>query len=154
MRDELIKSALVIDVLEARDKNGALDEMLATAVRAKLIAKTELADVRRRLLERESLGTTGIGNGVAVPHVKDATIKKLSIVLARSLPGIDYQSIDGKPVHTLFLLLAPADAAEEHLGALRWISGLARNTDFRRFFMAARTAAEIRDLLAEMSQKP
>jgi mannitol/fructose-specific phosphotransferase system IIA component (Ntr-type) len=86
-----------------------------------------------------------------VPHVKLDTIQQTSIVLARSQDGIEFEAIDGRPVHTVFLILAPAAAAEEHLHLLRWISGLARSADFRRFLGQAKDEAEIRELLREMA---
>ena len=73
------------------------------------------------------------------------------MALARSQEGIEYQAIDGRSVQTLFLIVAPSDQAEAHLEALRWISTLARNADFRRFVLSAAGADEIRELLREMS---
>lgn len=151
MNADLISSAVVIEALAATDKDSVLAEILAAAVQAKLIAKKNLPALVERLRTREKLGSTGIGNGVAIPHVKSDEIAKVGLVVARSVPGIDYDAIDGRPVHTLFLLLAPVAKSQEHLAALRWISGLARDTDFRRFFLAAKSADVIRELLTEMS---
>lgn len=151
MNAELIARAVVVEALAAADKPAALDEILAAAAQAKLLTKKSIPALRARLQEREKLGSTGIGNGVAIPHVKSDELTRMGLVVARSVSGIEYDAIDGRPVHTVFLLLAPNGQSEEHLQALRWISGLARNQDFRRFFLAARSAAEIRDLLLEMS---
>ncbi|MEZ5963376.1 MAG: PTS sugar transporter subunit IIA [Planctomycetota bacterium] len=151
MNPDLVAGAAVLEAIQATDKASALEEILGAAVQAKLVAKKDKAALLDRLHAREKLGSTGIGNGVAIPHVKGDEIGRVGLVVARSLPGIDYEAIDGRPVHTLFLLLAPTDKGQEHLAALKWISGLARDTDFRRFFLAAESAPAIRDLLLEMS---
>ncbi len=151
MNADLIARAAIVEALSAIEKPAALEEVLGIAVREKFVTKKQVADLGERLKAREAIGSTGIGNGVAIPHVKSDEIKTLGMVVARSVDGIDYQAIDGKPVHTVFLLLAPTAQAQQHLAALRWISGLARNGDFRRFFRAAKTAGEIRELLIEMS---
>jgi PTS system fructose-specific IIC component len=147
---QLIESALIVDPVEAAEKTAALQSMLEFAVGADRLAKRDLGAVQKALLERESKGSTGIGNGVAVPHVKGKEVKAMSLVLGRSKAGIQYQAIDGRPVHSVFMILAPLDQAESHLQALRWISTLARNSDFRRFMLQAAGEAQIRDLLVEM----
>lgn len=150
MLKDLIDSALILESIQAVSKEAALDEILAAAVKAKLIRSKKSSVIRELLQKREELGSTGIGNGVAVPHVKADEIVKPSIVLARSTAGIPYAAVDGKDVRTLFMLLGPKNAAEEHLQVLRWISTLARSSDFRRFVIGAKGEAEIRDLLHEM----
>lgn len=150
MNADLIARAAIVDNLSAKDKAGALQEVLGIAVREKFVTKKQVVTLGERLQAREAIGTTGIGNGVAIPHVKSEDIKTLGVVVARSVGGLDYQAIDGKPVHTMFLLLAPSAQAEQHLAALRWISGLARSGDFRRFFLAAKSVDEMRELLIEM----
>jgi mannitol/fructose-specific phosphotransferase system IIA component (Ntr-type) len=151
MIEELIQSTVILEALAASEKEAALEEMLQALVASGRVAKGDAAKIRRRLREREALGSTGIGNGVAVPHVKTDKVEKVAMALARSPEGIEYQAIDGRSVQTLFLIVAPSDQAEAHLEALRWISTLARNADFRRFVLSAVSADEIRDLLREMS---
>lgn len=148
---KLVDAAVILADLQADSKDAALKEMLQSAQAGGAFAKKALPALSRRLSEREALGSTGIGNGVAVPHVKGPEVEAMTLVLGRSVRGIEFQSIDGRPVQILFLLTAPADAAEDHLRCLRWISGLARNPDFRRFFVDAPDAAAIRDLLREMT---
>jgi mannitol/fructose-specific phosphotransferase system IIA component (Ntr-type) len=147
----LIDSAVILDNLEAAAKEDALGSALQAAVDAGRLAKKDLTAVRKRLLEREAMGSTGIGNGIAVPHVKGKEIRQMSLVLARVPKTLNFQAIDGRPVHTIFLLLAPPDDPEAHLKLLRWISSLARNPDFRKFVVTAKDAKEIRELLHEMS---
>ena len=110
-------------------------------------------EIFESLCARERLGSTGLGNGVAVPHAKAEGIAEAALVLGRSRQGIEWQAIDGRPVHIVFLLVSKAGEAEQHLACLRWISTLARSADFRRFLLDAAGEAEMRELLVEMTPK-
>ncbi len=147
---ELVENALILGSVTARDKQSLLTEMLEKAAKGGRFAKKDLPVLHAALVEREQRGSTGIGNGVAIPHVKAKEVKKMSLVLARSREGLDYDAIDGRPVHSVFLILAPLAQAEAHLQALRWISSIARNADFRRFVLNADSDEAIRELLVEM----
>lgn len=151
MLQELIESAVIIESLSHRTKSEALREVLDACAEAGIVPRRELGAIGRLLEEREALGSTGIGNGVAVPHVKSRAVKNMSLALARCPDGLDYHAVDGQLVHTIFLILAPADRPQDHLQALRWVSSLARNPDFRRFVRGARDGQGMRDLLQEMS---
>jgi mannitol/fructose-specific phosphotransferase system IIA component (Ntr-type) len=85
--------------------------------------------------------------------VKSDDVTKATLVLARSKKGLDWSAIDGRPVHIVFLLVSPAEEPEIHLQCLRWIAGLARNADFRRFLLDASDETAMRDLLREMEPK-
>jgi PTS system nitrogen regulatory IIA component len=139
--------------VKATNKEAALKELLQLAQESGAFPKKVTPALAKKIAEREALGSTGIGNGVAVPHVKGEDVKQVSLVLGRSRAGIEWHAIDGRPVHTIFLLAAPPNEAELHLKCLRWISGLARSADFRRFFLDAADAVAIRDLLLEMVPK-
>ncbi len=154
MLRNLIESAVIVPALVAREKVGAFKEVVDHLVGAGVLTKKASTSVHKQLLEREQQGSTGLGNGVAVPHIKDAGVKDMQMLLAVSQQGIEFDAIDGRPVQTLFLILAPGTAPELHLQVLRWISTLARNADFRRFVVGAKDEAELRDLLLEMSETP
>lgn len=83
------------------------------------------------LLERERLGTTGIGHGVAIPHCKSSMVKELCVIIGRSTEEVDFQSLDGNPVQLFFLLVAPEDSTSEHLRALAKIARLAKDSSIR-----------------------
>ena len=85
--------------------------------------------------------------------MKGDEVARSTLVLARCKKGLEWQAIDGRPVHVLFLLVSPAAAPENHLKCLRWIAGLARSADFRRFLMDAPDTTAMRELLREMSSK-
>lgn len=148
---DLIDRALILDTLEGSTKDEVLMEAVDALVADKRLSRKLRGDVLERLGEREKLGSTGIGSGVALPHVKLAEVRQFALVVGRSPHGVAWNAIDGRPVHSLFLLLAPPDRPEDHLAVLKGLSALARNADFRNFFMQAASADVIRDLLREMS---
>ena len=148
---EIVDSSILIEALNAESSTAAVDELLAAVVGSGRVAKSKLAAIKKTLAERESKGSTGIGNGVAVPHVKTDALEAPILAFGRSLDGVDdWHAIDGRPVHLVFLILAPTHSAEQHLALLRWISTLARDADFRRFARAASSADELRELMREM----
>jgi len=151
MIENLIGSCFIVPSLQTITREEVFEEMLETVVAAGHITKRERTAMKKLLLEREAQGSTGLGNGIAVPHVKSKKLKTHYVVVANSQAGIQFEAIDGRPVHTLFLVIGPTNDPEGHLQALRWVSTLARNADFRRFVLNAKTEAEIRDLLEEMS---
>jgi PTS system nitrogen regulatory IIA component len=153
MIGQLVERAAVLGQIDAKNKEAALKELLAAAQAAAAFTPEVYKSLQKRLSEREAIGSTGLGNGVAVPHVKGDAVEGVTLVLARCRAGLEWQAIDGRPVHIVFLLVSPANEPETHLRCLRWISTLARNTDFRRFLLDAADPAAMRDLLRELSPK-
>lgn len=152
MIEHLIDRAHVVDSVAATDKEAAIAEMLDSAASAGVIKPAHRKPLREALLERERGGSTGIGNGVAVPHIKDAKqVKEATLIFGRSRKGIPFDAVDGRDVQILFMVIGPPGSAERHLEVLRWVSSLARNADFRRFTRDAADADAMRDLLREMS---
>lgn len=147
---KLVQRAALIEELQATSKEAALKEMLGAAAGVGAFPESARKSLQKRLADREAIGSTGLGNSVAVPHVKGDGVDGITLVLARCHAGLEWQAIDGRDVHVLFLLVSPADEPESHLQCLRWIAGLARDTDFRRFLLDAEGGGAIRDLLLEM----
>jgi nitrogen PTS system EIIA component len=116
----------VLSDLKAMNKADAFRTLIKSLVVAGEIAIEDEAGIVDALLQRERLGSTGIGRGVAVPHAKHPSVSRLIGVVARSQEGIDFDSQDGEPVHRLVLLLSPLDRPGEHLRALEKISRLLR----------------------------
>ena len=150
---KLVDAAAVIGDLEATNKDAALKELLAAAQASGAFGVAVHKALHKRLVEREAIGSTGLGNGVAVPHVKGDDVDKIVLVLARAKKGLEWHAIDGRAVNILFLLVSPKTEPEVHLQCLRWIATLARSADFRRFFLDARDEQAMRDLLREMAPK-
>ena len=153
MIQKLIAGAAMVGEIEGKTKDAALKELLAAALTAGAFPAKAVKALAKRLSDREAIGSTGLGNTVAVPHVKGDEVAGATLVLARSKKGLEWQAIDGRPVHTVFLLVSPASEPEAHLQCLRWIAGLARSADFRRFLADAKDGEAMRDLLREMSGK-
>jgi PTS system fructose-specific IIA component/PTS system nitrogen regulatory IIA component len=109
-----------------------------------------LESIVRAILNREDLGSTGIGRGVAVPHTKHASVTDLVGAVGVSSEGVDFNSLDGERVHVFFLLISPPDRPGDHLRALENISRQLRNDTFCRFLKQSKTAEEIRQLLDEV----
>jgi PTS system nitrogen regulatory IIA component len=133
--EEILSEDLVLSDLNARSKTDVLVQ-LATAVAAR---HPELDRPRlvQALEDRERLNSTALGDGVAIPHGKLPGIKRVFAAFARSLHGVDFQSLDGQPTHLFFLLVAPEDSAGAHLKALARISRLLKDETFRARLMQA-----------------
>lgn len=142
---EILKKDAIIPDLTARHKKEVLDELCVKLAEAQGLEKEPLLDV---LLEREKLGSTGIGDGIAIPHGKTSHVKNLVITCGRSREGVNFESMDGKPTRIFFVLVAPEDSAGIHLKALAKISRLLKDPSFRQEFLAAEGAAEILDVIA------
>jgi PTS system nitrogen regulatory IIA component len=143
---DLVTPRAVVASLKATSKKQALQELARRA--AELTGEHERAifDV---LLERERLGTTGVGDGVAIPHGKLPNLKKLIGLFARLERPIDFEAIDEQPVDLIFLLLAPGTAGADHLKALARVSRLLRDRQMREKLRGSETAEAIYALLVE-----
>ena len=121
---DLLRPEGVLPRLKAANKKQALQELAARAARITGAHERAIFDV---LLERERLGTTGVGHGIAIPHGKLGALDRLHGVFARLDTGIDFDAIDEQPVDLIFLLLAPESAGADHLKALARVSRLLRD---------------------------
>lgn len=148
--DTLAKD-LIVPNLASKNKLDCLMEC-AEAISAYRpdLQKDDIATV---LLEREKLGSTGIQDGIAIPHGKFKGIHEALILFARSLEGIDFQSFDTKPTHLFFVLLAPEEASSEHLKLLARLSRLLKNPKLREQLLKADNAEEIYKILLEEDKK-
>ena len=103
----------------------------------------------RVLLEREKLGSTGIGDGIAIPHGKLAGLDEILVAFGRSREGIAFEAMDGKPVHLFFFLMAPENSAGRHLKALAKISRMLKDAAFRENLLEAKTHDDLVRIIAE-----
>jgi PTS system nitrogen regulatory IIA component len=110
---------------------------------------TDADAVKVSLLEREKLGSTGIGQGIAIPHAKCAAIDHVVAALGVSKKGIDFDALDGEPVYLIFLLVAPPDSSGLHLKALARISRLLKDKFFRQALREAKSSDEIQKIIKE-----
>lgn len=144
---DILDKNSIIEQLTSRDKKGVLEELVSVLVEhGKLADKEKTVQV---LLERERLGSTGIGDGIAIPHGKLQEIHDIICSFGLNKEGIDFQSTDEKPSHLFFLLLAPEDSAGEHLQALARLSRILKEATFRKRLMEAKSREEMYRLIAE-----
>lgn len=148
---DLLNPAAIVADLKASDKRMALEE-LADAV-LMVDSNLDRMEIIRVLQERERLGSTGIGDGVAIPHGKLKDIEQLLISFGRSCSGVEFDSMDGKPAKLFFLLLAPEESVGIHLKTLARISKLLKNSAVRRRLLEAEGSEDIYRIIAEEEEK-
>jgi len=148
---DLLQDNLIIEEIEAVDKPGVLREF------ARLLKSLNRVDdeeeLLRALLERESLGSTGIGDGVAIPHGKLPMGSEMIVAFGRSSKGVDFQSMDSKPVFLFFLLVTPEDKPGDHLKALARISRILKNPVLRESLRTAPHRQDLQRLIYEEDSK-
>ena len=147
---DFLSRETIVPALASRDKNAALEEMAEYLGATHHLDKSKVLKV---LLERERISTTAIGEGVAIPHGKLNGVERVVGVFARSPEGIDFASLDGAPTHLFFVLVAPENAAADHLKALARISRLLKDEAFRRRLMAGQSSQELYTTILEEDEK-
>ena len=135
--------------LAADDKETVIAQMVDALVSAGKVSGDDRDGIVAAVMNREELGSTGIGRGVAVPHTKHPSVDKLVGTVAVSEEGVDFDSLDGEKVQLFFLLISPPDQPSEHLRALENISRKLRDDTFCRFLKQSKTAADVQQLLEE-----
>ena len=141
----LVAPSAIIPALKVNGKKQALQELAAKA--AELTGQSERT-IFEILLQREKLGSTGVGNGIAIPHGKMPNLTRLFGLFARLDRPVDFEALDGLPVDLIFLLLAPEGAGADHLKALARIARLLRDQDVAKKLRASRDAQAIYSVLA------
>lgn len=151
--DILTSEALIAPALDGTNKTAVLRELADHLVRTHPddgIDATRLVDV---LWERERLGSTAIGDGIAIPHGKLPGLKGVIGAFGRHVQGVDFDSLDGSPTHLFFLLVAPEDSVGQHLKALARVSRLLKDRSFRDKLIGAADRAELFRLIREEDEK-
>jgi len=146
---EFVIKEAILPNLKATSKEAVIREMVASLKASGTIAAEHEEAVIAAILKREELGSTGIGNGVAVPHTKHASVEKLSATVAISQVGVDFASLDGEDVFILFMVVSPPDRPGDHLRGLENISRHLRSPDFCKFLRQSSNTVDIWDLLVE-----
>lgn len=148
---DVLREDFIIPNLKAREKRELLDEMVTDlAGKMEELNRDELLEV---LLDRENLGSTGIGYGVAIPHGKIKGLKEVLVSFGRSKKGVDFQATDEKPVFLFFLILAPVDSTASHLKILSSVSQILKDDAVRKKLKRSSTASEIFATILEAESK-
>ncbi len=143
---DLVALDAIIPALKVNGKKQALQELAAKAARDFRPERT--SHLRDRCMQREKLGSTGVGNGIAIPHGKLPKLDKLFGLFARLERPVDFEALDGQPVDLIFLLLAPEGAGADHLKALARVARMLRDPDTARKLRKSRDAEAIYAVLA------
>ena len=148
---EFLNDKAVTADMKATTKEAALRELVEVLAKAEGIKNRE--DLVKVLLSREALGSTGIGQGVGIPHAKTNSVKKLVAALGICPHGVNFDALDGEPVHIFFLLVAPEDSAGPHLKGLARISRLLKDKYFRESLKQLRDEKAILKLIRDEDAK-
>jgi len=144
----------IIPEMEAKDRNGVIAELVSALDKAKRLGRNNSEGIIKAIIKRENEASTGIGKGVAVPHVKHSVVKDVVATVGRSSTGIDFDSLDKQPVYSVILLISPADNPDKHLQAMESIFRHLQQEKFRKFLRQSQTSEEIEDLLREADENP
>ncbi|MGX7164402.1 PTS fructose transporter subunit IIABC [Enterococcus massiliensis] len=146
IKDLLIKDAMIMD-LQATDKQGAIDEMVQKMFDTGRIS--DIATYKEGILAREAQTSTGLGDGIAMPHAKNAAVKEATVLFAKSNKGLDYEALDGQPTYLFFMIAAPEGANDTHLQALAQLARLLVDPEFVDRLKKAETPDDVQKLFQE-----
>lgn len=148
---ELLTEDVISTELEVKNRDDIFDQLIELlAESGKIDNPGEALDAVKK---REDILSTGIGNGVAIPHAKTDAVDSLVVAFGRVEDGIDFKSLDGKPVRLIFLLLSPQEEAGLHVRALARISRMLKNTQFRSRLLEAGSAQEIHEIIRKQEEQ-
>ena len=147
--DILSADSTLVD-LKGETKQDIIAELVDTLAVGDAIS--DRAKVLQAVLEREKIMSTGIGDGIAIPHGKSDAVEKLVAALGTQRRGVDFEALDGEPAYVFFLLVSPANVSGPHIKALARISRLLKNDDFKKKLIAAETPAEIIEIIENEEQ--
>jgi mannitol/fructose-specific phosphotransferase system IIA component (Ntr-type) len=142
----------VIPKLKSKDRNGVINELVSAMDKAGCLGKNSKEKIKRAIIKRENEASTGLGKGVAVPHVKHSAVQKPVAAVGLSKEGIDFAALDKQPVYSIILLVSPDNDPEPHLKAMENIFGHFQKEKFRSFLKQASTAKEVAELIAEADE--
>lgn len=143
---EVMPKEAILDDLKSQNKKGVLEELVVPLADSTGLNSEDLVRV---LMERERLGSTGIGGGIGIPHGKIKDLESLVLGFGLSHKGVDFESIDGEPTHIFFVLITPEDSTGLHLKLLARISRILKNDHFKERLMHATDRDEILDIIKQ-----
>jgi len=148
---DYLQEEWVIPNLQGTDKRSILKDLSKVLVKPCQVASAE--ELLQVLLDREKLGSTGIGEGIAIPHGRIKKLKSFLISFGRSMKGMDFDSIDRKPSHLFFLVMAPENSAVDNLKLLGRIVTLLKDSSFKKSLMEAQSQKELFQIISEEDEK-
>jgi mannitol/fructose-specific phosphotransferase system IIA component (Ntr-type) len=146
---DIVCSDAIVARLKAKQRDEAIRELVGVLGKSGKIPKDSVDAVSKLVIKRENDASTGIGKGVAVPHVKSADISEPVAAVGCSAEGIDFASLDKQPVYSVILLVSPTNNPDRHLQAMETVFRNLQKDDFRRFLRQAQTSKEIDEIIAD-----
>ena len=153
LRDFVCFEATITE-LQASDRNGVIAELVSAIDKTGRLGSGKCEEIVKEVIKREKEASTGLGRGVAVPHVKHKAVKDVIAAIGQSGAGIDFYALDKQPVYSVILLISPADKPDKHLQAMESIFKHLQQDRFRKFLRQCRTPEQIEDLLNEADENP
>ena len=147
---DILSTSSVIVNLEGETKDEIIEELVNALEVGEAI--TDRDKVLQAVLEREKIMSTGIGDGIAIPHGKSDAVVRLAAALGTQKRGVDFEALDGEPAYVFFLLVSPANVSGPHIKALARISRLLKNDDFKKKLISAASADEIMSIIEREEQ--
>lgn len=150
MLSELMNEKLILLNLKGRKKSEIIEELVECLWRAGVLSDKK--GFLTSILEREEIESTAVGGGIAIPHGRSPSVKKLSVAFARDKEGVDFQSLDNKLVHYIFMIAAPQDVRKEYLQAVAKVARLLKSELIRERLMEVKTEQEIMGIIKDFDQ--
>ena len=144
----------LVPELESQDRDSVITELVSSLDKAGRLGKGNCREIIKAVIKREKEASTGMGKGIAVPHIKHPAVKNVVATIGLSSAGIDFSALDKQPVHSVILLISPADDPDSHLQAMESIFKHLHNERFRSFLRQCRSAEHIEDLIKEADESP
>lgn len=144
----------VIPRLSSKDRNGVIAELVSALDEAGRLGKANREEITRAVTKREKEASTGMGKGIAIPHVKHKAVKNVIATVGQSSIGIDFSSLDKQPVYSVILIISPVDNPDRHLQAMETVFKHLQQDKFRKFLRQSETTEQIEDLLKEADENP
>jgi mannitol/fructose-specific phosphotransferase system IIA component (Ntr-type) len=143
-----------ITELQAADRDGVIVELVSSLDKAGRLGKGKCEEIIKEVIKREKEASTGLGKGVAVPHVKHKAVKEVVAAIGQRSNGIHFFALDKQPVFSVILLISPVDDPDRHLQAMECIFKHLQQERFRKFLRQCRSVEQIEDLLNEADEDP
>ena len=140
--------------LQAGDRDGAIAELVSSLDEAGKLGKNKCQEITAEMIKRENEASTGMGKGVAMPHIKHDVVTDVVAVIGHSSAGVGFFALDKQPVYSVILLVSPVDNPDKHLQALGSVFKHLQQEKFRRFLRMCRSSGQIRELLIEADEDP
>ena len=151
---EFICFESAISQLQSNNRDGAIEELVSSLKKNGKLEKENSKNIIKAIVKRENEASTGLGKGVAIPHVKHKAVKEIVATIGLSEEGLDFFALDKMPVHSVILMISPIDDPDKHLQAMENIFKHLQVEKFRKFLRQCRTPEQIKDLFIEADDDP